>query len=100
MQKIIVGVKKFHEETFIVACDSECLGKTFREGKLKLEVSEEFYRGNKGTYEDLIKGLAIATMANLVGERTIECATKSGFIGKENVIRIQGIPHAQMIRMI
>jgi len=100
MQKIVVGIKKFYKETLVVACDSEHLGKTFREGKLKLEVSEKFYSGNEGTCEDLIKGLAAATMANLVGERTIECAIKSGFVEKENVIRIQGIPHAQMIRMI
>jgi len=100
MQKIIVGVKKFHEETFVVACDSEHLGKTFREGKLKLGVSKKFYRGNEETCEDLIKDLAIATMANLVGERTIECAIKSGFVEKENVIRIHDIPYAQMIRMI
>ena len=100
MEELIIGTKKYYKESILVACDSGLIGKTFREGKLKLEISEKFYSGDKGTYKDLVKSLRTATIANLVGEKVIDCAIKNGFIKKENVINIQGIPYAQMMKMI
>ena len=33
----------FKKQKVIAICDEDILGKTFREGKLKLEISGEFY---------------------------------------------------------
>ncbi|MDH5685866.1 MAG: DUF424 family protein, partial [Hadesarchaea archaeon] len=32
-------------EVLVVVCDPELLGKKFKQGELKLEVKESFYRG-------------------------------------------------------
>lgn len=58
-----------------------------------------FYDGFLATEEVLVNNLEIATTANLVGERTIQAAVKAGFIDKEGVIEIGGVPHAQMYRI-
>jgi hypothetical protein len=41
-----------------------------------------------------------ATIANLVGEIAVKCAIELGLIDPECVIKIKGIPHAQMVKML
>lgn len=96
---ITLKITMLGDETVVAACDEELLGQTFREGKLKLEVKESFYKGNHANCEELSKALGEATIANLVGEKTINCAIKCGAIDKDNVIHIEKIPHAQMVRL-
>jgi len=96
---ISLKLKDVGKEKMVAACDEKLLGKTFREGKLKLEVKESFYRGDSANCKELSKALKEATIANLVGETTIQCAIDCGAIDKENVIRIEKIPHAQMVKI-
>ncbi len=42
--------------------------------------------------------MSLATSANLVGKRAIEHALEGGFITEDNMLIIDGVPHAQMIR--
>jgi hypothetical protein len=39
-----------------------------------------------------------ATIANLVGKRAIKCAVDNNFIDDANVISVDGVPHAQMVK--
>lgn len=58
-----------------------------------------FYDGFSATEEELLANLRTASSANLVGERTIGIAVRAGFIDREGIIRIGGVPHAQMYRI-
>ncbi|MBI4362146.1 MAG: DUF424 family protein [Euryarchaeota archaeon] len=91
-------VKTYREgrDTLVAACDRELVGREFREGPLKLEVSEGFYKGEPVTCRELAEALRGATIANLVGEKTVQCAIAQGFIDAGGIIRIQGVPHAQL----
>ena len=82
----------------VAACDSELIGKKFSEGKLCLEVSS-FYDGKKVSEKIFLEHMANATSANLVGEKTINAAINANFINKENIIRVQGVPYAVMVRV-
>ncbi len=96
---ITLKITALGNETLVAACDEELLGQTFREGKLKIEIKESFYKGNPANCKELSKALEEATIANLVGEKTVDCAIKCGVIDKNNVIYIEKIPHAQMVRL-
>ena len=98
--KIYVKVYRVQGEVLLAACDEELIGKTFREGELKLEVKERFYKGELRDVEDLEKLLEEATIANLVGERCVGKAIELGYIDKDRVLYIQGVPHAQMAKML
>lgn len=95
---ITIRVIQQGREVLVAACDKEVLGRTLREGELKLQVSRDFYEGEEGGEEMLVSRLKMATMANLVGERCCAIAAKHDFIDEECVLRIQGVPHAQMVR--
>jgi len=84
-------------EILVAVCDSELVGKTFKEGDLKIEVKESFY-GDKDVGEEEVKrALRMATIANITGRRAVELAIKLGIIDKENVLKIGDCWHAQMV---
>lgn len=98
----MISIKVYNQggDVLIGACDEELLGKTFSEGKFHLDVCNRFYDGKRITIEKLKEYLEIATIANLVGEKAVQCAIKMGLIEPDCIVRIQGIPHAQMVRML
>jgi len=96
---ISIKIYKQGNDLLIGACDEKLIGKKFVKGKFQIDVSKEFYDGERIKAEVLKKYLQDATIANLVGRETIKCAIDLGLIDPECVIKIQGIPHAQMVRM-
>jgi len=98
----MISVKMYRHgaEVLVAACDQDILGKTFRSENLKMHVSEGFYKGDSGDEELLVNRLQLATIANLVGEKTIGIAVKHGFVNPACVLMISGVPHAQMARMM
>jgi len=72
----------------------------FKEGKFRLRVKKKFYDGIRVNAETLKEYLEKATIANLVGEETVNCAIEAGIVDPDCVIRIQNVPHAQMVRML
>ena len=87
-------------EVLLAACDDDVLGKTFCEGELELMVSESFYRGERVSQNIFISKIKSATIVNLVGKEVIEIALELGLISSEGIIEIDGVPHAQIAKMI
>lgn len=98
----MIWVKEYttQGEILLAACDDDILGKTFCEGELQLVVSQSFYGGEKITKENFILQIKKATIINLVGEVVIKIALDLGLIAREGIIEIDGIPHAQIAKMI
>jgi len=93
---------KRHEqgaERLIAVCDCEILGKRFAEGQLRIVVSPDFFGGEVASCAEVEKALASATMANFVGSKAVLHAISLGYVEKDNVLSIDGIPYAQMVRM-
>lgn len=83
----------------LALCDKKLLGKVFRKDRLKIKISEKFYGGRIVNKEIAIKLMKKATIGNLFGKEIVKLAEENGFITKENVILIDGIPHAQFIKI-
>jgi len=90
-------VYRIRGEVLVAVCDSELIGKTFREGDLKIEVKESFYGDKDVSEEEVKKALRMATIANITGKRAVELAIKMGIIDRENVLKIGDCWHAQMV---
>lgn len=83
----------------VAVCDEELVGQSFAEGELNLTITESFYKGEAVTEAEVVASLKQANIANLVGERAIKCALANSFIEEANVIFVEGVPHAQMVKM-
>ena len=79
-------------------CDCEVLGRTLREGKIVFHVKDEFYNGGKVSVEEALGMIENSTIVNMVGRNCVERAIEEGYVHPEAVLRIEGIPHAQIIK--
>lgn len=99
VNEVFVRVFKDAKRTLVAVCDSDLLGETFREGKLRLEVKAEFYKGSAASIAEALHAVNEADIANLVGKQIVEAAVKEGYVDPSAIIHIAGIPHVQMVRM-
>lgn len=86
-------------QRLVAACDAELLGSTHREGKFKLDVTPSFYDGLRVDAEGLGSYLRSATVANIVGKRSVDVAIDLGLVDPSNVLVVSGVPHAQFLVM-
>ena len=95
-----VHLRVIHEKrgVLVAACDAGLLGETFRQGRMKLEVSTQFYGVALCTIEKYMEALVEADIANLVGETTIKAAVDKGLVDPEAVIYFGAVPHVQIVR--
>jgi len=85
-------------EVLVIICDSELVGKEYKQGEFRLKVDRSFYGGQEVSVAECLTALRGATIANMVGS-IVEHAIKEGILDSANVIKIHGVPHAQMVRM-
>jgi len=91
-------IRRVGGEVVVSVCDAELIGKEFREGEVRLKVSEEFYRGREASVSECLKAMREATIGNLVGS-IVEVAVREGLIDPSRVLRVEGVPHAQFVRL-
>lgn len=90
---------KIHESgsKVLAVCDKELIGKKFEENDLCLDVSERFYKGEEVSDEKALNLIKEYDNVNIVGKKSVNLALKNNLINKENIIKIKGVPHAQII---
>jgi hypothetical protein len=97
--EVFLNLKKIGQNVMLAVCDCELLGKTLKEGKIVFRIKNEFYNGRKATVEEAVDLIGNSTIVNLVGKCCVEKAIAEGYVHPEAVIEIEGIPHAQIIKI-
>ncbi len=87
---------KIHSNEVVSLCDKDILGQIFEEGDLQLDITERFYKGVEMAEEEMLKVMKDADNLNIVGEKSIALAVRTGMIDERNVMRVKGVPHAQV----
>ncbi len=94
-----VNLKKIGRNVLLAICDCEVLGKTLKEGKIVFHVKDEFYNGGKVSVEEAVGMIENSTIVNMVGKNCVEKAIEKGYVHPEAVLRIEGVPHAQIVKL-
>lgn len=94
-----VNLKQIGKNMLLAICDCEVLGRTLREGKIVFHIKEEFYNGGRVTMDEAIGMIENSTIVNMVGKNCVEKAIKKGYVHPEAVLNIEGIPHAQIVKL-
>lgn len=87
------------QNVLLAVCDCDLLGRTLREGKIVFKVKNEFYNGRKATVDEAVGLINNSTIVNLVGKHCVEKAIAKGYVHPEAVIKIEGVPHAQIVKL-
>ncbi|MEM3731269.1 MAG: DUF424 family protein [Candidatus Bathyarchaeia archaeon] len=94
-----INIRKVGGNVLLAICDAEILGKTLREGKIVFHVKEEFYKGTKVTVEEALDLIANSTIVNMVGKNIVQKAIERGYVHPEAILKIEGVPHAQIVKV-
>ena len=92
-------MRKWGHYVLLAICDAELLGKVLRDGKIVFEVREEFYKGSKVSVEEAIDLMRQSTVVNMVGKCIVSKALEKGLIHPEAILKISGVPHAQIVKV-
>ncbi len=84
------------QRDMVSVCDNDLIGKKFEEGKLQLDVRENFFLGEDVDDKkavDIIKKMSKEDATfYIVGENSVRLSLEAGIIIEEGIVRIQGIP--------
>lgn len=94
-----MNLKKIGNNILLAMCDAEILGKTLRKGKIVFHVKEEFYKGTKVTIEEAMAMIENSTTVNMIGKNVVQKAIEKSHVHPEAVINIEGVPHAQIVKI-
>lgn len=97
--KFYAKVYREGKDIIVACCDDDIRGKTFEEGEMVLHVKESFYCGELLEGPELCSLIEKATVVNMVGKKVVKLAVGAGLIDKRNVLKVNEVPHAQMVRM-
>ncbi|MCK4369579.1 MAG: DUF424 family protein [Candidatus Lokiarchaeota archaeon] len=92
--KVYLKVHIKEEFEIIACCDEELLNQVFKEGNLRIEISNQFFEGKLIALEEAISILKCASFFNIVGEKIINEAINCKLLIKEGIRFINGIPMA------
>ena len=92
-------IRQTHDHVVVSICDKQLLGKTLIDGNITFNVSEDFYGGDLVDMETCLKSLKMATIANMIGNATVEAAKNAGLVHETAVLYIDGNAHAQWVRL-
>lgn len=96
---VYVKLRKWEKTVLLAICDVDVLGKTLKEGKLVFQISEEFYKGSLADLEEAVDLIRQSDIVNMVGEKIVKAALDKGLVHPEAVLEIEGVPHAQIVKV-
>ncbi len=90
---------RFENDLLLAASDEDLIGRSVTQGDIVVHISEQFYGTEQADQGELRGLLARCTVANLMGERCVKLAKTLGLVSDENIVRLEGVPHAQLAVM-
>jgi hypothetical protein len=94
-----MNLKRVGRNMLLAICDAEILGKTLHDGKIIFCVKEDFYKGARVNIDEAMCMIENSTIVNMIGRNVVSKAIEKGYVHPEAVLKIQGIPHAQIVKL-
>jgi len=95
---LIVAKKNNSGDLLLVITDEDLLGQRFEEGKLQLDLTKQFYEGERKSKEEVVKLFAEARHIHLTGKEAVALGIEKDLILAKRILWIKGIPHAEVIQ--
>lgn len=88
-----------HEGQQIIAViDEELLGKTYENDDLQLDFKSKFYSGETALKEEILLEISKSYMAVCAGDDTVGMLIEEGYITRDDLSIIAGIPYVYVSR--
>lgn len=94
---LIVSEKSGPNGLLLVVTDEDILGKTFEEGKIQLDLTKEFYKGEEKSKEEVKELFVKARDIHLTGKEAVAVGVELSYVESDHIIYVEGVPHAQVV---
>jgi hypothetical protein len=84
-------------DVLLAISDATIIGKTFEEGELNITVSRDFYSEKLCDEDEAVKLIRKATIVNAVGKEIISLMLSKKLLESGMILKIAGVPHAQVV---
>lgn len=95
--KFIVAEKESSHGMLLVITDKDLLGKKFEEGRLQLDLTKDFYKGEEKNKEEIVLLFQKARHIHLTGTEAVKAGIELDCVQPERVLTVKGVPHAQIV---
>lgn len=97
--KFWMKIHKFKDEKIVAICDEALLDKKLMFDDIEIIINDKFYKGELVDGERVKKEINDATIINAFGENSISLLKETGFISENNILYVEGVPHAQFAKI-
>ncbi len=94
---MIVAQKNGPHGILLVVTDSDIIGKKFEEGRIQLDLMQDFYKGEEMSKDDVKELLKKSRHAHFTGKESVAIGFELELIHSERVLYVEGIPHAEVV---
>lgn len=98
--KYLLKVHRSGDVVIVAVCDEEILGKVFREGDVVLNISPQFYGGERVDIDEVIRAIETADIVVISGKRIVEELSNRGFVSIEFALKVGDQYHVQIVREV
>ncbi len=99
MSQVYANLRKIGNNILLAICDAEIIGETLKDGKIVFCVNESFYKGPRVSVDEAVSMIKNSSIVNMVGKNIVKKAIEHGYVHPEAVLNIQGVPHAQIVKI-
>ena len=96
---ILVKVHKKQDSKILSLCDDDLINKKFEEVDLQLDLTSDFYKGDKMAKDEVRKILLNYRIINAVGQRSVNLLLEFNLIDVDRILYVQNIPHAECVNL-
>jgi uncharacterized protein len=100
MKKVLVKVHESYRWV-VAVCDEDIFGRKLSEENRVLDVSGEFFNGEKMSEDEAVAEIVRCNREdatfNFVGEESVGLAKRLGLVKDEGVVEIEGVPFALVL---
>ena len=94
---MIVNIHNAEGKRILTIVDDNLIGQKISENGLQLDLSSDFYKGEKRTEEEIEKLVPRSYIMHLVGKKSVAWGIKNNIVEKDKIIAIKNIPHAEVV---
>ena len=94
---MIVSQKNGPHGILLIVTDSDLVGKRFEEGRLQLDLMQDFYKGDEMNKEEVKILLQKSRHAHFTGKESVAIGVELDLIHPERILYVENIPHAEVV---
>ncbi len=84
-------------KTLVVVCDKELIGRVLEDDACILDLSDEFYKGELMTEEEVGDLIRNANMVNFIGDKSVKLGIEEDIIDENHIKIIEDVPFAMSV---